>query len=391
MADILQRRTVCYYVTGHGFGHATRVLGLVQRILEEADTIVYLISSLDESFFYESLSSSEASFKDRLVVINRCLDAGAIQMNALLMDVEKTLSGYYEKVHMNHERLLTQEVQFLRELRPNLVLVDASPLACKAARLASIKSIIISNFTWDSIYIPMFEHLKSSTKALAYDYHEMIRLVQDDYASADCYIQLPGEMPVPSLLTGKVIPAPLMSRRPTSQSREEVLAKYGITDTTKRIVVFGFGGHRVSEFALSERMLPSDFICLVLQAEGMRFNSDAFFALPRDVHVPDLLAVAEVMLGKIGYGTCSECLAIGTPLICVTRDLWPEEAPLKELMTRFNSVVEMPRSDFDMGHWMEYILRAAEMKRQGWDISELRSKTAVDEIFSIAIQYCAPT
>lgn len=379
-------RTVCYYVTGHGFGHATRVLGLVQRILQEANTVVYIISSLDQSFFYESLSSSEASFKERLIVINRCLDAGAIQTNPLLMNVERTLTGYYETVHIHHERLLSEEVQFLKENNANLVLVDASPLACKAAKLASIKSIIISNFTWDSIYIPMLDHLKVSGVPLAYDYEEMIHLVQDDYAAADCYLQLPGQMPIPSGFTGQIIPAPLVSRRPTSQTRAQILAKYGIADTTKKILLFGFGGQRVSEFSMNEGMLPNDYICLVLQAEGMRFTSDKFLALPRDVHVPDLLAVSEVMLGKIGYGTCSECLAVGTPLICVTRELWPEEAPLKDLMARFNSVVEMSRGDFDAGNWVEYIVRASDMKRKGWDLIDLRSETAVEEIFSLVLK-----
>jgi L-arabinokinase len=389
MSDIHRNsRVICYYVTGHGFGHATRVLGLVQRLLQEVDTVVHIISSLDQRFFYESISSYENSFKDRLFVINRCLDAGAVQINPLLMDVERTLIGYYETVHVHHERLVSEEVQFLKECNSNLVLVDASALACKAAKLASVKSIIISNFTWDSIYIPMLEHLKSSNLALTYDYDAMIRLMQDDYASADCYLQLPGEMPVPSFFTGQVIPAPLISRKPKSQSREEILAKYGIPNTTKKIIIFGFGGQRVSELSLNDEMLPTDFICLVLQAEESQFRSDKFFALPRDVHVPDLLALAEVMLGKIGYGTCSECLAVGTPLICVTRELWPEEKPLKELMTRFNSVVEMPRADFDTGNWVEYVERASEMKRQGWDISELRSETAVEEIFSIALQYC---
>ena len=56
--------------------------------------------------------------------------------------------------------------------------------------------------------------------------------------------------------------------------------------------------------------------------------------MSRDCFVPDLLQAADVMLGKIGYGTVAECLSCRVPLIYVPREGWPEEDALRDLMER---------------------------------------------------------
>lgn len=53
--------------------------------------------------------------------------------------------------------------------------------------------------------------------------------------------------------------------------------------------------------------------------------SPRFRALGPDAYVPDLIHLADVVLGKLGYGFVSECLTMGTPLIYVPRQNWPEE------------------------------------------------------------------
>jgi len=57
--------------------------------------------------------------------------------------------------------------------------------------------------------------------------------------------------------------------------------------------------------------------------------SSRFRALGFDVYVPDYIALADAVLGKLGYGFVSECLTLGTPLIYVPRQNWPEERYLE--------------------------------------------------------------
>ena len=57
-----------------------------------------------------------------------------------------------------------------------------------------------------------------------------------------------------------------------------------------------------------------------------------FFVARKDAYPPDILGAADVMIGKIGYGTVSECLAHLCPLLYIPRVDWPEQSRLETLL-----------------------------------------------------------
>ena len=147
-------------------------------------------------------------------------------------------------------------------------------------------------------------------------------------------------------------------------TRDEMRRKYNIPLDAK-VVVFGFGGQSFKGHKIHADNLPvgQDWYCLVLNCgQDADFISDKFIPLDRDVYVPDILAGADVMLGKIGYGTVSECLSSLVPLIYVPRIGWPEERPLAQLMESYCSILEMPRKDFEEGKWASYLQNAVALK-----------------------------
>jgi hypothetical protein len=60
----------------------------------------------------------------------------------------------------------------------------------------------------------------------------------------------------------------------------------------------------------------------------------------------------------IGYGTVSECLTHGTPLVYVPRSSWPEEETLKVYLQSFSGGLEMVVDDFVSGNWASYLHNA---------------------------------
>ncbi|KAK7031204.1 hypothetical protein VNI00_013620 [Paramarasmius palmivorus] len=84
-----------------------------------------------------------------------------------------------------------------------------------------------------------------------------------------------------------------------------------------------------------------------------------FYVAPRDVYMPDLTAVADVLLGKLGYGTVAECVDSKTPIVFVPRPLFIEEHGLK-LLLRESGVpgVELLREEYENGEWSHKILEA---------------------------------
>ena len=71
-------------------------------------------------------------------------------------------------------------------------------------------------------------------------------------------------------------------------------------------------------------------MCLILgikpeQLDALSLPRSRFIPMSFEYYVPDLIAAVDVVMGKIGYGFVSECIANGTPLIYVPRSDWPEE------------------------------------------------------------------
>ncbi len=75
------------------------------------------------------------------------------------------------------------------------------------------------------------------------------------------------------------------------------------------------------------------------------------------------VAAADCVLGKIGYGSTSECLAHGTPLIFVRRDYFNEEPFLRKLLQKHELAIEMTRRDFLAGTWVPFLTRAVGCKK----------------------------
>lgn len=67
-----------------------------------------------------------------------------------------------------------------------------------------------------------------------------------------------------------------------------------------------------------EQLIPKGWIAIVCGLsvkDGADELPENFYAAPRDVYVPDLTAVCDVLLGKLGYGTCSETVSSQTPFV----------------------------------------------------------------------------
>ncbi|KAL5525717.1 hypothetical protein ACEPAG_7054 [Sanghuangporus baumii] len=80
-----------------------------------------------------------------------------------------------------------------------------------------------------------------------------------------------------------------------------------------------------------------------------------FFLAPKDVYMPDLTALADVLLGKLGYGTTAECVDACTPFVYVPRPLFVEEHGLRRLLQDEGTGVELSREKYESGEWADAI------------------------------------
>ncbi|KAI0707127.1 hypothetical protein C8Q76DRAFT_629102 [Earliella scabrosa] len=113
------------------------------------------------------------------------------------------------------------------------------------------------------------------------------------------------------------------------------------------------------------RILPDDswiaIVCGVPKDWGQEDGEalpDGFFVAPREVYMPDLTAAADALLGKLGYGTVSECVDACTPFVYVPRPLFVEEHGLRLFLEREGVGVELERVKYEVGEWAEAVEEA---------------------------------
>ena len=100
-------------------------------------------------------------------------------------------------------KLIDNEISFLQRNEIQLVICDATPLACIAGKLANCKVIMLTNLTWDLIYNEMlFEIQQSPLNSTVFNdqqyekYKKVVQQTISDYSNADYYLQLPGPTPL---------------------------------------------------------------------------------------------------------------------------------------------------------------------------------------------------
>ncbi|KAK1367624.1 L-arabinokinase [Heracleum sosnowskyi] len=341
--DHSNRLIFAYYVTGHGFGHATRVTEVVRHLIL-AGHDVHVVTGAPDFVFTTEIQSP------RLILRKVLLDCGAVQADALTVDRLASLEKYSETAVAPRDSILKTEVEWLHSIKADLVVSDVVPVACRAAADAGIRSVCVTNFSWDFIYAEY-------VMAAGYHHRSIVWQIAEDYSHCEFLIRLPGYCPMPAFRD--VIDVPLVVRR-LHKPRKEVRKELGIAEDVK-LVILNFGGQPAG-WKLKEESLPSGWLCLVCGASENQVLPPNFIKLAKEVYTPDLIAASDCMLGKIGYGTVSEALAYKLPFVFVRRDYFNEEPFLRNMLEYFQGGVEMIRRDLLTGQWRPYLERAVTLK-----------------------------
>ncbi|XP_066369481.1 L-arabinokinase-like isoform X1 [Miscanthus floridulus] len=328
-----------FYLTGHGFGHATRAIEVVRHLIA-AGHEVHVATAVPEFVFTAEVRSP------RLRIRRAILDCGAVQADALTVDPLATLEKYREVAVVPRESILRAEAEWLSSIKADLVVSDVVPIVCRVASDLGVCSVCIGNFSWDFIYA---EYIMEA----GYHHRSIVWQIAEDYSYCDILLRLPGYSPMPAFRNVNDVPLVVRGFR---KSRSEVRKELGIEENAK-VLVFNFGGQPAG-WKLKQEWLPDGWICLVCGASDSQDVPPNFIKLAKDAYTPDVMAASDCMLGKIGYGTASEVLACKLPLVFVRRDYFNEEPFLRNLLEYYQNSIEIIRSDFLAGHWKPYLLRA---------------------------------
>jgi UDP:flavonoid glycosyltransferase YjiC (YdhE family) len=341
---------IVFYISGHGFGHSSRTIEVIQALLERHPDVSIVVKTAAPRTFFDRGLDGPYEFIDF-----QC-DPGMIQIDALNLDAAESLrqaKGFYAQL----EDKITSEAAFLRARGARLVVGDIPPLAFGAARAAELPSVAIGNFTWDWIYEGYPEQ---SPQNLA-------QLIRDSYRNATVALRLPASGGFEGLeaITRDI---PFIARR-SNHDPLEVRRRLGLP-LDRPLVLVSFGGYGVSglntsalaalrRYAIVTTDLPSREHAdrpLFLRVAGLHYISEDQLSAG-GYKYQDLVRAADVVATKPGYGILTDAMANDTAVLYTSRGHFVEYEVLVRAMPRYVRSEFIDQENLLSGNWGPYLDR----------------------------------
>jgi len=306
------------YVSGHGYGHATRVGEVLREVRRREPALPIAIVTSGPEGLYRRAVPGPFEFRAE------ACDVGLAQKSALVIDEEGTVEAW-RRFQAGYDARVGREARWLRQNGARLVLGDIPPLAFDSAAEAGVTAMALANFSWDWIYC----HLAARHPAL----HEAADRAAAAYGRCDLLLELPFAGDLSAF--PRRVRVPLVARQPRV-AREEARRRLKVDGT---VVLISFGGLGLPGFDPTVLARMPAFTFLV---------SDASAPPPANVRVVDaaeldrtgleyvdLVGVADAVVTKPGYGIVSDAIAAGTRMIYTDRGDFPEYPILVGEMARW--------------------------------------------------------
>jgi L-arabinokinase len=333
---------IVFYISGHGLGHASRDLEVVKSIVgRRPDARVVIRTSAAPWFFRASAGAIDLQSVE--------VDTGVVQIDSLRLDEDET-ARRAAAFYATFDARADAEAALLVRLGASVVAGDVPPLAFAAADRAHVPSIALSNFTWDWIYAayPQFESIAPG----------VIALMRAAYSRATRALRLPmhGGFEPMAAVTRDI---PLIARHATT-ARAVTRRSLGVAEGSV-MVLASFGGYGL-RLPYEEIARKNDFTLVVTgheyagaetdTSESRRFADRRGLVIAGDeVRYPDLVAAADVVVSKPGYGIVSECIANGAAFLYTTRGRFAEQAVMMAEMPTVLRCRVISQEDLLAGRW----------------------------------------
>ena len=327
--------TVAFYISGHGFGHASRQVEIINAFAARRPGARIMIRSAAARWLLER--TIEVPFD----LDPRPCDTGVVQIDSLHLDEAATIAAARE-FYATFDARADAEARTLQELGTRLVIVDAPPLGCEAAARAGIPSVVVSNFTWDWIYAGYPLHIGDATG--------LIDTIQQAYRKATAAWRLPMHGGFETFLRSRrgdrrppLIDVPFVARHATREP-EETRARLGLP-LDRNLVLPSFGGYGVTGLDLTRLDLDDGWHVIDGLADAAVYDAGLSYE--------DLVSAVEVIVTKPGYGILSECIANDTAVVFTPRGRFREYDVLVREMPRYLRCAELDTSSLMAGRWRQ--------------------------------------
>lgn len=332
---------IAFFVSSHGFGHAARSAAVMESIHDRSPaTHLSVFTGVPTWFFEDSMTAPFDYVECRT-------DVGLVQSTPMEEDLAATLDELSGFLPLREEEV-EQAAEDARRLGCRLIVSDISPLGIGVAAKLDLPCALIENFTWDWIYRA---YLQDEPRFAPF-IDELHRL----YSSVPLRIQA---QPFCQPVSGAAQVAPIS--RSIRQSAVEIRSRLQVQDDSS-FVLLTMGGFPVS-YRFLERLYRYPEVTFVIPgaADGVRRDRNLILLPHRTTFQhADLVAAADMVVGKLGYSTLAEVIQAETPYLFIQRRRFPESPALAGHARRRLVCDEITETELEAADWPD---RLPELKR----------------------------
>ncbi len=325
---------IAFFITPHGFGHATRCAAVMAEIQAQRPEVrCEIFTTAPRWLFAETLPGT---FGYHEVVT----DIGLVQRTPLQEDAPATLAALDTFYPLDRFDRVDGLAAHLVALGCCLVVSDIAPLGIAAGRRAGRPVVLQENFTWDWVYAAYERELPALRRHSTY--------LRTLFESTDFHVQTE---PICRRARPDLFAAPVS--RAGRTGRAEQRRALGLAEDRPAVLV-SMGGlaadhpalRRLPECAQVQFLVPSH----VPAVES--WNNVTLLPWSEAYYHPDLIRAADAVVGKLGYSTLAEVYCAGTPFGFVTRSRFPESRCLQAFAEMHMQGVPIAPGAFEDGSWI---------------------------------------
>jgi uncharacterized protein (TIGR00661 family) len=318
------------YLSDEGYGHIVRQRAIMSELSQLNPDLQFTLQT--EKYFDFAQSNIEATEYIRRYnnVTWHKLPDGSPDLDS----IREFYGGYLER----KEGYLNQEME---EIAPDLILSDFVYEAFDVAARKNIPAFGIAHFTWDWFFSKLYPRVLQDD---LYDYFV-------SNAKKAKRIFFPPFTPTEILAQYKktAVEVPFIIRK------DILHRKWPKTDRLKILIMDSGAGLMANHIKLAMANMESSEWMFGVQST-LDLTGEGFMSIPTDHLLIDYVQDADLVIGRPGFNTLSECIAYRKPMLLISESMNPEMdfnvAALKKM--RLGSFISLK----DFRHNFESVLNS---------------------------------